>query len=277
MSKNEFLKKLEKALAELPEQERKEIRYDYEEHFRNASAAGKTEIEIINSLGAPEFIANQYLPGFSGKITGTHPSVFEMIKGILAQVGGYLVNFGRRINGNRLAFRVVASLLLGILAWEVFTLIHQNQILENQRSDQHQNLVAVLKEYQRQAKFNPGAFAGLLKVAAEAKHNREAIQTAGYIIANVQFNTLPVLKIASIAGNAGREVRHLDELMIVTITYGEGGFKEGLMMVELAKQAVNDEISEAELEQAIKYYRAQSRAKTIEEAEKNMEQAFENL
>ncbi|HEX3043732.1 MAG TPA: DUF1700 domain-containing protein [Bacillota bacterium] len=260
MSKNEFLKKLDKALAEVPENDRKEILYDYEEHFRNASAAGKTEVEIIDSLGDPESIAKQYLTGNSGKKAETK----RLFLAIIA--------------GNGLAFKLCTALLLGILALEVFTLFHQKQVLENQRSYQHQNLVAALQEYQRQAKFiNPGAYAGLMKIATNAKHNREAIKKAGEIIAKVQFNTLPVLKIASLAGNADHEVRHLDDLLVVTITYGEGSLKDSMKMVELAKKAVNHEISETKLETAIKYYRAQSRAKSIEEAERNMERAFENL
>jgi hypothetical protein len=247
MNKNEFLTKLDKALADVPEGERKEILYDYEEHFRNASAAGKTEAEIINSLGAPEFIAEQYLTGDSGKPAATNRPTLDIIRAVWAKLRRSLTSFRDRVNASWLTFGIFTALLLGILAIEAVTLYNQRQVLGNQRSFQPQNLVVVINEYQRKAKCNRELFSGLLSIAEKAKYNQEAIKKAGEIIAKVQFNPLPVLKIASLAGNADREVRHLDELMVVTITYGDGSFKESLKMVELAKQAVNDEISPAEL------------------------------
>lgn len=276
MNKNEFLTKLDQALVGVPEGERKEILYDYEEHFRNAGAAGKTEAEISHSLGTPEFIAEQYLAGDSGTPAKTRHFIFHMIGAMESKVSRGVISFRERINRNGLIFGLGTVLLLSIIALEVITLSHQTQILRHQRSEQQQNILPVIREYQRQAKFNPELFAGLLKIAEKAKYNQTAIRKAAEIIAKVQFNPLPVLKIAGLAGNADHEVRHLDDLMEVTITYGDGSFKESLKMVELAKHAVNGAISPAELEAKVKYYRAHSRAKTIEEAERMMEQAFEN-
>lgn len=60
MSKSEFLHTLEAALADFKEEERKEILYDYEEHFRIGEESGKEEAELIEELGNPNDIAEQY-------------------------------------------------------------------------------------------------------------------------------------------------------------------------------------------------------------------------
>lgn len=60
MNKEEFLKDLERHLGGFSEEEKKEILYDYEEHFRIGFENGKTETELIEELGDPLSIANQY-------------------------------------------------------------------------------------------------------------------------------------------------------------------------------------------------------------------------
>lgn len=60
MNRYEFLESLDRMLSSLPYSERKEIMYDYEEHFNEGLKEGKTEEEIIVSLGAPDKIAGQY-------------------------------------------------------------------------------------------------------------------------------------------------------------------------------------------------------------------------
>ena len=64
MNKNEFLKIIREGLNDFPQQELDEIIYDYEEHFRNALSDGKTEEEIISTLGDPFVIVNQYRSGY---------------------------------------------------------------------------------------------------------------------------------------------------------------------------------------------------------------------
>lgn len=61
MRKEEFLKKLGKALGDISEKERSEILYDYEEHFSIGMENGKTEEQICSELGDPVEIANNYL------------------------------------------------------------------------------------------------------------------------------------------------------------------------------------------------------------------------
>lgn len=73
MNKEEFLKTLEDSLLSFPEGEKKEILYDYEEHFRIGFEKGKTEEELINELGEPQDIANQYRSTYE-KIVVSEPS-----------------------------------------------------------------------------------------------------------------------------------------------------------------------------------------------------------
>ena len=60
MNKMEFFKILEEGLIDFPAHELQEILYDYKEHFSNAQSDGKTEEEIIEELGDPCTIVNQY-------------------------------------------------------------------------------------------------------------------------------------------------------------------------------------------------------------------------
>lgn len=60
MNKDQFLSQLRRNLASLPEAERQEILYDYEEHFRMGLADGKSEEAIAQSLGNPRVIGNAY-------------------------------------------------------------------------------------------------------------------------------------------------------------------------------------------------------------------------
>ena len=60
MTKYEFLNIIANGLSDFPKQELQDILYDYEEHFRNGFADGKTDEEILNELGDPYKIVNQY-------------------------------------------------------------------------------------------------------------------------------------------------------------------------------------------------------------------------
>lgn len=60
MNKEQFLKTLETSLTTFTEEEKKDILYDYEEHFRMGLENGKTEEVLIEELGIPDDIARQY-------------------------------------------------------------------------------------------------------------------------------------------------------------------------------------------------------------------------
>lgn len=62
---NPYLTELEKLLQAVPQEERKEILQDYQEHFRLAAAEGKSMDEIIRSLGGPEVLAEEILADYA--------------------------------------------------------------------------------------------------------------------------------------------------------------------------------------------------------------------
>lgn len=64
MMKKEFIQTLQRNLSFLPMQERQEIINDYEEHFRQGMASGRTEEEICFSLGDPSVIVQEYAEEF---------------------------------------------------------------------------------------------------------------------------------------------------------------------------------------------------------------------
>jgi uncharacterized membrane protein len=64
MVKNEFLDKLEYLLTRVPEQDRKEMLYDYQEHFEIGLANGRSQAELIAELGDPHVIARDLLADY---------------------------------------------------------------------------------------------------------------------------------------------------------------------------------------------------------------------
>src|SRR5215469_16541325 len=60
MKKAEFFEKLKAGLKKLPASELQEVLAEYEDHFRNALAKGKTEEQICADLGSVEQIINGY-------------------------------------------------------------------------------------------------------------------------------------------------------------------------------------------------------------------------
>jgi len=60
MNKEQFLSQLRRSLSGIPEDEKKEILYDYEEHFRSGLENGQEEEEIVRSLGNPRVLGKSY-------------------------------------------------------------------------------------------------------------------------------------------------------------------------------------------------------------------------
>lgn len=73
MTRHEYLDALCMHLSGLSQKEKQEILLDFQEHFSAGLAQGKTEDEISNDLGSPEFAAQQYLGEEKG--TGAAPPV----------------------------------------------------------------------------------------------------------------------------------------------------------------------------------------------------------
>lgn len=84
MSKSDFLKELSSLLSNLPSDERQEILFDYEEHFSIGTEEGKTEEEIISSLGTPKAIAKQYTANYIVNQAEVNPSPSNMVRAIFA-------------------------------------------------------------------------------------------------------------------------------------------------------------------------------------------------
>lgn len=74
MNKNEFLTILETSLFNLSFEEKKDIIYDYEEHFRIGEENGKSEDELIKELGDPQSIAKQYQITQTNNFAQSQPS-----------------------------------------------------------------------------------------------------------------------------------------------------------------------------------------------------------
>ncbi|MGL5354628.1 MAG: DUF1700 domain-containing protein [Clostridium sp.] len=67
MTKELFLEILKDGLSDFPEGELSDILYDYKEHFDVGFASGKSEEEIIEELGEPNNIVDQYRNGYLKK------------------------------------------------------------------------------------------------------------------------------------------------------------------------------------------------------------------
>ena len=79
MRKEDFLESLKDYLKnDFSEDEVRDILRDYEEYFVNGAIEGKSEIEIISSLGSPKEIANELLSesNMENKTTGKVESFF---------------------------------------------------------------------------------------------------------------------------------------------------------------------------------------------------------
>ena len=64
MTKYNFLNELERKLARLSADDRQEIMEDYENHFTFAKEAGKSDEEVIASLGTPAQLAKEVLADY---------------------------------------------------------------------------------------------------------------------------------------------------------------------------------------------------------------------
>ena len=87
MNKNEFIKILSNNLSNIPNNEKKEIIADYEEHFIIGLNNKKSEEEICESLGNPKFIAKQYKVDMILKEAEKSKSISGIIRAIIASLG----------------------------------------------------------------------------------------------------------------------------------------------------------------------------------------------
>lgn len=86
MSRIEFLQNLEYYLRGIPEADKNEILYDYEEHFRIGLEQGKTEEEIARSLGDVRSIARQFRAQYTIREAESNSSTRNIMRAVLATV-----------------------------------------------------------------------------------------------------------------------------------------------------------------------------------------------
>lgn len=87
MNKKEFLGRLSELIKDISEEEKKDILFDYEEHFRIGLEKGRKEEEIAASLGDPKIIAKQSRASCILKEAEKTTSASNIIRAIFAAVG----------------------------------------------------------------------------------------------------------------------------------------------------------------------------------------------
>ncbi|WML50223.1 DUF1700 domain-containing protein [Neobacillus sp. PS3-34] len=86
MANNEFISKLEALLKKVPEPDRKEMLYDYEEHFEIGLDSGKSKTELIEELGDPQVIARDLLADYRIGKAETDKSASNIFHAIIATI-----------------------------------------------------------------------------------------------------------------------------------------------------------------------------------------------
>ena len=86
MNKQAFLNELSSQLKTVPEHDRIDMLYDFEEHFELAMESGKTEEEIAESLGNPKLIAKDLLAEYLVSQAESDQSVKSMFHAVLATI-----------------------------------------------------------------------------------------------------------------------------------------------------------------------------------------------
>ncbi len=84
MNKTEYLKELAQLLKKIPENERKDILYDYQEHFEVGTDEGKSEEDIIKDLGSPKVIARELLAHYHIEYARSNTSFTTVLRAIFA-------------------------------------------------------------------------------------------------------------------------------------------------------------------------------------------------
>lgn len=87
MTDNAFMKQLASLLQPIPEPERSEILYDFEEHFALATQSGKSQADISQDLGSPKLIARELLADYQITRAEKERSIGNISRAVFAVVG----------------------------------------------------------------------------------------------------------------------------------------------------------------------------------------------
>lgn len=91
MNKIEFISKLDYLLKGISYEDKKEIIYDYEEHFAIGIEQGKMEEDIAKALGDPKMIATQFRNDYFIKKAEQNKSLGNLTSAVFASLGvGFL-------------------------------------------------------------------------------------------------------------------------------------------------------------------------------------------
>ena len=136
MEKNDFIKKMNKHLKDIPEEERQDIIRDFEEHFWIAQEEGKSEQQISNDLGDPKVLAKSLKADFFINQAKTNTSWNYMRNALAASIGLSVFNFIFILSPFLLIISVILSLIVVgpltmILSFALFFQIEFMQALFN--------------------------------------------------------------------------------------------------------------------------------------------------
>jgi len=87
MNKKDFIDKLSSYLAGVPVEERQDVINDFEDHFKEGVAEGRTEEEIAESLGDPKSLANQFKANILANTAEKTTSAINITRAVLATLG----------------------------------------------------------------------------------------------------------------------------------------------------------------------------------------------
>src|SRR4030042_5386490 len=93
MNKKDFISKLSTYLGGIPVEERQDVINDFEEHFKEGMAEGRTEEEMADSLGDPKALANQFKANILVSKAEKTTSAINITRAVLATLGLGFFNF----------------------------------------------------------------------------------------------------------------------------------------------------------------------------------------
>jgi len=112
MNKKDFINKLSSCLGGIPVEERQDVINDFEEHFKEAMAEGRTEEEIADSLGDPKALANQFKANILVSKAEKTTSAINITRAVLATLGLGFFNLIFILG----PFCAIASVLISLFA-----------------------------------------------------------------------------------------------------------------------------------------------------------------
>jgi uncharacterized membrane protein len=115
MNKKEFINKLASYLRGIPAEEKEDVIGDFEEHFKEGMAEGRTEEDIAEALGDPRALANQFKAGILVYQAEKTASPVNITRAVFATLGLGFFNLMFVLG----PFVVIACVLIALFAGAV--------------------------------------------------------------------------------------------------------------------------------------------------------------